>query len=210
MVFKSFKNVHISNQLYILETAKMYFYGSNAKQLDVIYFQAMKTLLQKLSHVLKSEPDIAFAYLFGSIAKGRNGPLSDVDVAVYFSPEGDARSRFRRQIQLTSKLNNVLERDNVDVVRLQDAPLDLAREVDDSGKLLFCRDDDLRVDFVFRVVRDYLDAEPLRKLEWEALEAYFEDENYGRPIRRYPRSPEKATRNAGRAKRDTANVFLHT
>jgi predicted nucleotidyltransferase len=158
----------------------------------------MQKLFQKISRTLKSEPDIAFAYLFGSVAKGRNGPLSDVDVAVYFSPEGDARSRFRRQIQLTSKLNNVLERDDVDVLRLQDAPLDLAREIVEHGKLLFCHDDNLRVDFVFRVVRDYLDAEPLRKLEWEALEAYFEDENYGRPPRHNPRPPEKAARNAGR------------
>jgi len=163
----------------------------------------MQALLQKLSRVLKSEPDVAFTYLFGSVAKGRNGPLSDVDVAVYFSPEGDARSRFRRQIQLTSKLSNALKRDDVDVVRLQDAPLDLARDVVENGKMLFCHDDNLRVDFVFRVVRDYLDAEPLRKLEWEALEAYFEDENYDRSIRRYPRPPKKAAGNAGRAKRDS-------
>jgi predicted nucleotidyltransferase len=62
----------------------------------------MQALLQKLSYILEAEPDIAFAYLFGSVAKSRSGPLSDVNVAVYFSPEGDARSRFRRQIQLTS------------------------------------------------------------------------------------------------------------
>jgi hypothetical protein len=163
----------------------------------------MQALLQKLSRVLKSEPDVAFAYLFGSVAKGRSGPLSDVDVAVYFSSEGDARSRFRRQIQLTSKLSNVLDRDDVDVVRLQDAPLDLVREIVEHGKLLFCHDDNLRVDFVFRVVRDYLDAEPLRKLEWEALEAYFDDENYGRPSRRHSRPPEKAAGNAGRAERNS-------
>ena len=120
----------------------------------------MHEILQKLSTALESEPDIAFAYLFGSVAKGRSGPLSDVDVAVYFYPEGDARSRFRRQIQL-------------------------------------------RVDFVFRVVRDYLDAEPLRKLEWEALEAYFNDENYGYPTRRYPRPPKKAAGNAGRAEKNS-------
>ncbi len=158
----------------------------------------MQKLFQKISRALASEPDIAFAYLFGSVAQRRDGPLSDVDVAVYFSPEGDARSRFRRQIQLTSKLSNALERDDVDVVRLQDAPLDLARDVVENGKMLFCHDHNLRVDFVFRVVRDYLDAEPLRKLEWEALEAYFEDENYGRPTRRHSRPPEKAAGNAGR------------
>jgi len=163
----------------------------------------VQTILQKLSAALEPETDLAFAYLFGSVAKGRSGPLSDVDAAVYFSPQGDARSRFHRQIQLISKLSSALDRDDVDVVRLQDAPLDLAREVVENGKLLFCRDDALRVDFVFRVVRDYLDAEPLRKLEWEALEEYFENENYARPSRRYSRSSKKAAGNAGRIKRNS-------
>lgn len=55
----------------------------------------------KIAHVAEMTTRFR-VYLFGGVAKSRNGPLSDVNVAVYFSSEGDARYRFRRQIQLTS------------------------------------------------------------------------------------------------------------
>ncbi len=102
---------------------------------------AMQELLQKLSRALKSEPDITFAYLFGSVAKGRSGPLSDVDVAVYFHPAGDSPSRFKRRLQLMSILGRTLRRDEVDVVPLQDAPLDLTFEILAHGRLIFSKAD---------------------------------------------------------------------
>lgn len=70
---------------------------------------SMQEILLKLSRALDTEPDVAFAYLFGSMAKGRSGPLSDVDVAVYFSPEGSRGSRFDRQLELTTKLGRALK-----------------------------------------------------------------------------------------------------
>lgn len=158
----------------------------------------MKTILQKLTRALQSEPDVAFAYLFGSTVARRNGPLSDIDVAIYFHPSGTVRSRFKRRLQLMSILSEALQWDDVDLVPLQDAPLDLARDIVANGKLAFCRNNKLRVDFVFRVVRDYLDAEPVRKLEWEALTKHFENVNYGRPNRRPSLTPKKASRNVGR------------
>ncbi|CAN5785535.1 hypothetical protein BH23GEM5_BH23GEM5_07790 [soil metagenome] len=39
-------------------------------------------LLPLLRELLDNEPGIGFAYLFGSVAKGRTHPASDVDVAV--------------------------------------------------------------------------------------------------------------------------------
>ena len=42
---------------------------------------------------------VAAAYLFGSQARGRPGPLSDVDLAVWASPDLDARQRFARRLR---------------------------------------------------------------------------------------------------------------
>ncbi|MDO9288280.1 MAG: nucleotidyltransferase domain-containing protein [Thermodesulfovibrionales bacterium] len=38
--------------------------------------------MEKLKDIFKDYPYIASAYLFGSYAKGRTGPMSDVDIAV--------------------------------------------------------------------------------------------------------------------------------
>lgn len=43
--------------------------------------------IRTLEGVLASEPDVRFAYLFGSAAEGGMGPRSDVDVAEGILPE---------------------------------------------------------------------------------------------------------------------------
>jgi hypothetical protein len=153
----------------------------------------MQEILQKLPRALESESDIAFAYLFGSVAKGRSGPLSDVDVAVYFHPAGDSRSRFKRRLQLMSKLGKALQRDDVEVVPLQDAPLDLAFEILAYGKLLFSKDDGQKADFIFETLRKYHDDAQRRKFEWDVIRERIKNGTYGYPPRNYSRSPRQAS-----------------
>jgi len=153
----------------------------------------MHEILQKLSSALESEPDIAFAYLFGSVAKGRSGPLSDVDVAVYFNPTADARSRFNRRLKLMSMLGKALARDDVEVVALQDAPLDLAFEILAHGKLIFSKADGPKADFIFETLRRYHDEAPRRKFEWEVMRDEVKRGAYGRPPRSYSRATQKAS-----------------
>jgi hypothetical protein len=152
---------------------------------------AVQTILQKLSSALESEPDIAFAYLFGSVARGRSGPLSDVDVAVYFHPAGDSRSRFDRRIKLMSKLGKALSRDDVDVVPLQDAPLDLAFEILAYGKLIFSKDNGQKADFIFETLRRYHDEAYRRKFQWEVIRDEVKRGVYGRPPGSYSRAPQE-------------------
>lgn len=152
----------------------------------------MQEILQKLSSALNSEPDIAFAYLFGSVAKGRNGPLSDVDVAVYFYPAGNSHSRFSRRLNLMAKLGKALSQDEVDVVALQDAPIDLAFEILAYGKLLFAKDDGQRTDFIFATLRKYHDEAPRRKFEWDVMREEIKRGTYGYPPRNYSRAAQKA------------------
>ena len=44
------------------------------------------TLIEKLKEYVSQRKDIAFAFLYGSQAKGSANKLSDVDIAVYFYP----------------------------------------------------------------------------------------------------------------------------
>ena len=46
--------------------------------------------LDTLGDAICTVPGVLFAYLFGSQATGRAGPLSDVDVAVYLDDSVDA------------------------------------------------------------------------------------------------------------------------
>lgn len=55
--------------------------------------------LERLSDALDREGVVA-AMLIGSEARGNPGPLSDVDIAVWYDPELDSRDRFNLQLDL--------------------------------------------------------------------------------------------------------------
>jgi len=153
----------------------------------------MQEILKKLSQALETEADLSFAYLFGSVAKGRNGPLSDVDVAVYFHPAGNSRSRFDRRIKLMSKLGRALQQNDVDVVSLHDVSLDLAFEILAYGKLIISKADAQKAAFIFETLRKYHDAAPRRKFEWDIIRERIKNGTYGYPPRSYSHSPRQAS-----------------
>ncbi|GAN34216.1 MULTISPECIES: nucleotidyltransferase domain-containing protein [Candidatus Brocadia] len=45
-------------------------------------------IVEKLKVYFEKRDDISFAFLFGSWARGQDGIDSDVDIAIYFVPEG--------------------------------------------------------------------------------------------------------------------------
>lgn len=153
----------------------------------------MQEIFQNLSQALKCERDIAFAYLFGSMARGRSGALSDVDVAVYLEPAGDPSSRFKRRLQLMARLGHVLQYDDVDVVPLQDAPVDLAFEILAYGRVILCNNAEAKAIFVFETLRRYHDGKQRRKFEWDVIRDEIRRGRYGYPARSHSRPPQEAS-----------------
>lgn len=93
-------------------------------------------LISTLRAALRTEQNVRFALLFGSVATGMDTPGSDVDVLV------DLRdARFERVVDLRTKLTRLVGRP-VDVVELKDAeaePSFLAQVVSD-GRVLVDRE----------------------------------------------------------------------
>jgi predicted nucleotidyltransferase len=86
----------------------------------------IKRLLPKAESYLRSRSDVAFAYLFGSLAKGKLKPLSDVDIAIYLVDEGDIPEK---KLEILGDLMYLLETDEIDLVILNTAPLTLRMKV---------------------------------------------------------------------------------
>ncbi|MFB6152292.1 MAG: nucleotidyltransferase family protein [Haloarculaceae archaeon] len=82
------------------------------------------------------EAPVTRAILFGSYARGDERAGSDVDVAVEFEPETTHLERTRARLRLIERLGATLERDDVDVVPLSEAPPALRRAVETEGVLL--------------------------------------------------------------------------
>ncbi len=101
------------------------------------YVRCKWSLLSTLRETLRTEPNVRFALLFGSMAAGTDTPDSDVDVLV------DLRNAsFERLVDLGTKLKEILGR-HVDLVELHEAQSDPAflALVVAEGRVLVDRED---------------------------------------------------------------------
>ena len=88
--------------------------------------------LIKVEQYLKGSKDIAFAYLFGSLARDIATPLSDVDIAVYLRSEKTSDKR----LEIIGDLVNILKTDRLDLVILNTAPLSLKMRIMKARKVM--------------------------------------------------------------------------
>jgi uncharacterized protein YutE (UPF0331/DUF86 family)/predicted nucleotidyltransferase len=123
---------------------------------------------------------VVLAYLYGSQAQGDGGPLSDVDVAVQFTPNLPRRERFSRTARLISDLCQLLQRDDVYVVDLDGIPPLLCHRIYISHRLLYCPDDAVQVAFETGALRQYVATRPLRRIRWRYVLRRITQGRYGR------------------------------
>lgn len=114
----------------------------------------MEDKVKKLAAVLKSEENVLVAYLFGSHARGLETSKSDIDIAVLLSEVPDKALEY--YLHLERRLAEVLEND-IDLVFLNDAPPLLKYQVIKYGRLLFSKDERVRVMFEVKSLCEYLD-----------------------------------------------------
>jgi predicted nucleotidyltransferase len=126
-------------------------------------------------------PGVVSALLFGSQARGRARPLSDIDVAVWLQPDTTPRDRYERQLRLISDASQALGTDEVEVVVLNDATPLLRHRAMRDGVRLLDRDRRTRVRLEVRATLEYLDTAPLRATLQDGLRRRIAEDRFGRP-----------------------------
>ena len=112
---------------------------------------------------LKARDDVAFAYLFGSMAGADPTPLSDVDIAVYLT-EG----RFSdKRLEILGDLNDIFSTDKLDLVILNTAPQGLKARIIRARVILADNMPFIRHAFESGTIRTYMD---FSKIENRILE----------------------------------------
>lgn len=107
---------------------------------------------------------VVLAYLFGSQAEGKAGPLSDVDIAVLLGPQLPKERWSDVQLDLINDLMGLFHRDEIDVVILNRATPLFAYQVVRFGRVLYEDTTNPAVDFAAYTIRRYADTAPLRRL----------------------------------------------
>jgi len=128
-----------------------------------IYYKIEKDVVEYLS----KQERVKLAYLFGSVAEGKEGKLSDIDLAVFLDESLSKKERFNLQLKLMSEMSSILKTDKVDLIVMNDAPLSLNYEIIKANHPLLVRDKGEKIDFEHGILSRYLDRRYYEK-RWAA------------------------------------------
>lgn len=121
--------------------------------------------LSPIINFLEKEKKVKFAYLFGSQASSRTGPLSDMDIAVYL--DRTVKPGIYR-LRLMEALSKVIGRNDLDLIVLNEASPLLKHEVIKYGRIL--KDaSPLRTSFEIETIQEFLDTAHLRQVQRTVL-----------------------------------------
>lgn len=127
--------------------------------------QKYKEAIDKITKNLKKNPNVIFAYLYGSIVKGTTHRFSDIDIAVYLK---DASTEKFLEVLACIPDDVPFE---VDIKDLNTAPPLLRYFVIKDGLLLFTKNRKLLANFKYKTLLIALDIkddiEKLRKMRLE-------------------------------------------
>jgi len=120
----------------------------------------METFTKKrLANIFKKRK-VVLAYLFGSQAKEKTGPLSDIDIAVYFDAKVSSDERFDLRLEVLGEITDLYKTDDIDLIVLNDAPPLLAHRILKEGVLVFSDNRKRRIEYEVKAVLKYLDWKP--------------------------------------------------
>jgi len=147
-------------------------------------FKSQKLLLwgecmENIKNYLYSREEIIFAYIFGSVARGRENRLSDLDIAIYVDEAKKPKSSsFGYRSDLIADIQPLSKRE-IDLIILNEVSISIAFSVLKDGKLVFTKSDKKRVEFHESVMRKYLDFLPALKVQEKYLKDNIKKGKFG-------------------------------
>lgn len=117
-------------------------------------------VLARVQEFLASQDQVLVAYLFGSQAQGTPGPMSDYDLGLLVrSPTPQLRYR------LICELACILNTDRIDLVFINQVPIELAYVIIAQGQRIYERDPGVRVEAEARILSQYADYVPVLRAQ---------------------------------------------
>lgn len=119
-----------------------------------------KQLLNILREILAKEKSVVFAYVHGFFIEG--SAFNDINVAAFVDDSRlvNETQLFQYQLNLGAKADLAVEGFPVDLRLLNFASLSFRFQVVHNGSLLYCCDDEFRIDFECRTRKLFFDFIP--------------------------------------------------
>lgn len=115
-----------------------------------------KIIKKQLIDFFRAGRSISAVYLFGSRAHGNIGALSDYDLGILLNNTVKKEDFFDLKIRLINCISSILKTDALDIVILNEATVNIGMSVI-KGILIFEKDENERIAFELKVMREYKD-----------------------------------------------------
>jgi hypothetical protein len=122
----------------------------------------LQSVQAKLFGYFNNLDEVVVAYLFGSVARGEDNKLSDVDIGVLLDESLSKQDMFNLELQIIDDIVGLLGSDKIDLTIMNQAPLLLKFNIIKDGYLLKS-DESSRIPFETRVMSRYLDEKYYRQ-----------------------------------------------
>ncbi len=129
------------------------------------------------AEMISDELSIRFILLIGSYAKHEQGPMSDIDIAIYINPETHIRNNLTSALKLGVLLEKKLKRNDIDVVILNDALPTMKFNSIVSNKILHMIDEGEYEDYVVRTLSEYYDYSDFLEQQYRDAKIFLQGEN---------------------------------
>jgi uncharacterized protein len=138
----------------------------------------VKTVESEIIKSADSKPEVLAAFLFGSVARGKERPESDIDVAVLLTREILPESYLDWRLSLMDEVSRRTGRE-ADVTVLNEAGPVLCHQVFRDGRLLFERDHKAVTTFKAKAMLEYVDWLPYKERLDRAVIEHFRKRPHG-------------------------------
>jgi predicted nucleotidyltransferase len=120
--------------------------------------------LAKIGDYFTRKPEVAAVYLYGSYGRDEAKEDSDVDLGIILREKSQTPFCLP-QVVMADELKEILRKE-VEVQDLTLCRVDFAHRVISEGKLIYCGDEEKRISFEEKIMREFFDLKP-------ALDEYY-------------------------------------
>jgi len=120
----------------------------------------IKKKIFKIAADVFRDTQVLFAYLYGSYAVDQAHRFSDLDIGIYV-PRLSQREKMDLEMILALEIDKKLKQGPASDVRIINSlPLTVAGKIITEGLLIYCRDDEARIDYETIIRSAYFDFLP--------------------------------------------------
>ena len=112
---------------------------------------------------------VQLAYLFGSSADPTQTKCKDTDIAVLFEDNLTPTQAEARSLELYPELAASLPTE-LDLITLNAASPVFKYEIVCHGKPIYCKEENIRIEYEVAVLREYFDIQPMRDMMFAEFE----------------------------------------